>query len=202
MKQKRPFLLLSILVVVAGADISFQARDAMSQDSKQQAAYVVGVNDELEINILQPEEMMVSSVVAPDGTINFPYIGLVQVQGKTLTQIQETIQQRLSEGYMRYPGVSAALKKSNSRNFFVYGEIEKPGTYQLDEKTTVLKAITIAGGLNKFGSASRIKILREKENDAGYDAIKVNLKSMMEGSSQDDILLKPGDIVVISEGVF
>lgn len=166
------------------------------------AGYTIGADDVLDISVLQPEKMLVTVTVSPDGTITFPYIGTVQIKGMTLAQAQEDIQTRLADGYMKYPVVSIALKQSMSEKFFVYGEVMRPGTYRLEEKMTVLKAISLAGGFTKFGSSSRVKVLRSKEGEAGYSVIKVNLNAAMRGSSKDDVVLKQGDIVVVEEGIF
>jgi polysaccharide export outer membrane protein len=118
--------------------------------------------------------------VAPDGSINYPYIGTVQVKGMTLEKIQDEIQKRLADGYMKYPVVAASLKENRSKKFFVYGEVIRPGTYALDENVTILKAISMAGGFTKFGSSSRVKVLRERKGKAGFDTIKVNINATRE----------------------
>jgi len=178
---------------------SVQDRRIVSEESKE---YIVGVDDVIMISVLRPENISTIATVAPDGTISFPYIGQLQVKGLSLSEIQELIQKQLAEGYMKYPVVVVTLKESNSRKFFVYGEVAKPGGYLLDENTTVLKAISRAGGFTKYGSASNVKVLRERKEARGYDILRINIKSIMNGNSQDDILLQPGDIVVVSEGVF
>lgn len=87
--------------------------------------------------------------------------------------------------------------------FNVYGAIAKPGTYDIEENTTVLKAIAMVGGFTKFGSSSRVKILRPRLDGKGYESIKVNIKGIMNGNDPEaDVLLKAGDTVVVSEGIF
>jgi len=165
--------------------------------------YQVGPNDILDINILQPEPPLLNTVtVSPDGDITFPYIGTVSVKGKTLAQIQEDVQKRLGDGYIKYPVVSVDLKQSHSRRFFVYGEVVKPGAYDMEENMTVLGGISIAGGFSQFGSASRVKILRPKKGTTGYDVIKVNVKDVMDGVADSDPAIDQGDIIVVSEGIF
>lgn len=164
--------------------------------------YRVGIDDMLDISILQPEKITTTVTIAPDGSLNFPYIGNVQVTNLTLTQIQDEIQKRLADGYMKYPVVSVSLREKRSKKFFVYGEVVKPGTYVLDENATVLKAISVAGGFTKYGSSSRVKILRPKKDDSGYETIKININAAMSGNSKLDIPLQPEDILVVSEGVF
>jgi len=164
--------------------------------------YVVGVDDILDINILKPEILPNIVTVSPNGAINFPYIGNVTVKGMTLTQVQNEIQKRLSDGYMKFPVVSVSLRESRSKKFFVYGEVMKPGTYLLDDNTSALKAISMAGGFTKFGSSSRVKVLREKKDGSGYETHKINVGAIMGGNPKTDTKIEPGDIVVVSEGLF
>lgn len=165
------------------------------------ADYRIGNEDILDIAVLQPEQLALTVTVSPDGSITFPYIGRVDVKGKTPVEVQDEIQTRLSDGYLKFPVVSVAVKESRSKKFFVYGEVIRPGTYFLEDNTTVLKAISTAGGFTKYGSSSRVKILRPKAGAAGYDAIKVNMKMIMNGLAQD-VVLESGDIVQVEEGIF
>ena len=195
-------LLLLIMIFLMVISPLTQAEESAKTEDTVQAEYTVGIDDVLEISILQPEKLIFVVTIAPDGSITFPYIGNVQVKGMTLNQIQDEIQTRLADGYMKYPIVSVSLRESRSRKFFVYGEVVRPGTYPIKENVTVLKAISMAGGFTKFGSSSRVKVLRPKKDGAGYETIKVNIKAVMDGNSQADIILQPEDIVVVSEGVF
>lgn len=178
------------------------APQAVNSQEAQRPGYAVGVDDALEISVLQPEKFLITVTVAPDGLITFPYIGAVLAKDRTLPEIQEEIQNRLADGYMRYPVVSVSLKESRSKKFFVYGEVARPGTYLLDEYTTVFKAISMSGGFSKYGSASRVKVLRPGAENTGMEVIKVNINAVMEGSSKEDVQLRPGDTVVVSEGIF
>jgi len=164
--------------------------------------YTIGIDDILEVSVLQPDELLRVVNVAPDGTITFPYIGTIKVKDLTITQIQEKVRSALADGYMKYPVVVVTLRESRSRKFFVYGEVIKPGTYSIAENMTVLRAISMAGGFTKFGSSSRVKVLRPKKDEAGYETVKIDIKKVMNGDSQKDILLITGDMVVVSEGVF
>lgn len=190
-------LALALLLTVTMVGVTF-AQESTAGD----IPYTIGVDDILEISVLQPDELLRVVNVAPDGTITFPYIGTVKVKGLTVAQIKEEVQAALADGYMKYPVVVVSLQESRSQNFFVYGEVMKPGTYRMAENTTVLRAISMAGGFSKFGSASRVKVLRPKEAQAGYETLKIDIKKVMDGNSDDDVLLKAGDMVVVSEGAF
>lgn len=164
--------------------------------------YTIGVGDILEIDIIQPDKMTSRVTVSPGGDISIPYIGSVHVKGMTIAGTQNLIQKRLAAGYLKYPVVTISLIESRSRSFTISGEVIRPGNYSILENTTVLKAISIAGGFTKFGSSSRVKILRPRKDRPGYISIKVDLKAVLEGDASSDIVIEPGDIIVISEGVF
>jgi protein involved in polysaccharide export with SLBB domain len=164
--------------------------------------YRVGVGDILEVKILKPDLIADRSTVSPSGEISVAYLGSVQVKGKTITEVQRNIQWRLGSGYLKYPVVVVSLVESHSRSYTVSGEVIRPGAYQLQENTTILKAISIAGGFTRFGSKSRVKLLRPNPDKPGYQSIKINLQKAMDGDAKEDIVLQPGDIVVISEGFF
>jgi len=126
--------------------------------------------------------------------IAFPYVGTVKVKGLTIQEVQQRVKRALSDGYMNYPVVTVALRESRSRKFFVYGEVTKPGSYTLDDSTTVLRAVSVAGGFTKFGSSSEVKVLRARNDTVGYESIKVKIEAVMNGDSTADMLLEPGDI--------
>jgi polysaccharide export outer membrane protein len=190
-------------LAVSGAE-GEKKEDVKKENSEpaKSGEYLVGIGDVLEIDVLQPEPIKLSVAVAPDGTISYPYIGTVRVKDKGLAAIQEEVQTALANGYMKYPVVSASLLESRSRKFFVYGEVNKPGTFVMEDGTTVLKAISEAGGFTKFGSSSNVKLLRPRKGGSGYEPKQIDIKGIMNGNPSSDITLEPGDIVVVSEGMF
>ncbi|MBM2832961.1 MAG: wza [Candidatus Brocadiaceae bacterium] len=85
--------------------------------------------------------------------------------------------------------------------FYVYGEVTKPGKFTLENNMTVLKAVALAGGFTKYGSPDKVKILRVVPGKTAYESIKVDLKAAIKGKTDKDIRLEPDDIIVVSEGV-
>ena len=104
-----------------------------------ETAYLVGVDDVLDIIVLRPEELASTVTVAPDGTISFPYIGNIKVSDLSLNAIQTNIQQLLSDGFMKYPVLTVTLRESRSKKFFVYGEVMRPGSYPKEEMKKVIE---------------------------------------------------------------
>ena len=193
--MKMTYLLLLLSITIC---LTFSAESATAQTDD----YRIGIGDILEVRILRPETTTDRTTVSPGGQISVAYIGTVHVKDKTITQIQKEIQMRLASGYLKYPVVVVALIESHSLNFTVSGEVIHPGTFQLQEKTTVLKAIAMAGGFTRFGSKSRVKVLRQYPDKPGYESLKINLHKAINGDSKEDIIIKSGDIIVVSEGFF
>jgi len=199
------FILLSSRV--SGAEqfdlIRNNATDESREILAQATDYTVGPGDILSINILEPDKMITSATVSPDGVVTAPYIGQVNVLNLSIAQIQEEIAKRLTDGYMKFPSVMVSLVESNSRKFFVYGAVVRPGSYRLeDSHMTILRGISVAGGFTRFGSSSRVKLLRAKKGGAGYESIKINIAAVMAGDPKADQVLANGDIIVVSEGLF
>jgi polysaccharide biosynthesis/export protein len=166
------------------------------------ADYAVGVGDVLEISVLQPDQFITNVTVAPDGSISFPYLGNVKVKGMNLQEIHDMIEQKLSDDYIKYPLITVYLRETKSKKYLVSGEVVRPGAYLLEDNMTVMRAVSIAGGLTKYGNPGKVKVLRLKPDGAGYQPIHVNLKRAMDGDMAQDVMLEPDDMIVVSEGIF
>lgn len=185
-------MMICVLMVVSGSYAADIEHD-----------YEVGIDDMLDVNVLQPDQFSTMVSVSPDGSISFPYIGDVQVKGLTLKEIKTEIETRLADGFMKYPLVTVFLKESRSRKFFIYGDIARPGSYPLERDTAVLQAIALAGGFTRFNSSSRVIILRPQQNEqAQYQTLDIDIRAAMRGLSTENPILEAGDIVMVSQGNF
>ena len=162
--------------------------------------YILDIQDMLTIAVIQPDPFSVELTVAPDGTITFPYIGTVPVKGLTLMQAQEKIQTGLMD-YMKYPVVSVSLRASKNLTFFVFGEVQRPGSYILEKDTTVLKAITTAGGFTRVAATNNVKVVRQSA-DGTTRAITVDVGALMTGKSTKDEKVEQGDVITVSQRFF
>jgi len=87
----------------------------------------------------------------------------------------------------------------SKKYYYMYGEIAKPGSFLLEEGTTILKAITQAGGFTRFASKKSIEILRTDENNQQKKII-VNIRDIEERKSPD-IEIKPEDIIRVPKSI-
>ena len=84
--------------------------------------------------------------------------------------------------------------------FYIRGEVARPGPYFLEQGMTLLKAISLAGGLSQFANRKGIELLRS-ENDQMRTRLTVNLKAVEEGK-KPDVALKANDIVIVPRRIF
>ena len=94
------------------------------------------------------------------------------------------------------------LTVDRNKTFFVYGEVNKTGEYVLKDNLTVFNVIALAGGFTKWGSPERVEVLRLTDNGKNIIKIKVNIGDIIKGNAAEDILLKAGDTLVVSAGIF
>ncbi len=89
-----------------------------------------------------------------------------------------------------------------NKTIIVYGEVNNIGEFPYEDGMTVFKAIVTAGGFSKWGSPNRVKILRHLASSNSYVTVKVNINDVLDGKADSDIVLQPGDIIVVSSGIF
>jgi len=160
--------------------------------------YIIGPEDVLMVSIWKNKELSGQVVVRPDGKISLPLIGDAPAAGLTPTQLKAIITEDLKGFFQVTPTVSIIVGQVNSQAIFVLGEIKSTGKYPLKSRTTLLQALTIAGGFTPIAARNRIVVFRRTED--GKSQIKLK-------ASYDDIVLRqgieqnyelmPGDTVVV-----
>jgi polysaccharide biosynthesis/export protein VpsN len=167
--------------VVAGSTPS-GAGDSLS-------SYKLGVGDVINVQVVGEDDLKREKVRLSDaGTLSFPYLGEIKVRGMTVGELEEHITKGLKGRYLLNPQVTVTI--SEYRNFFVNGQVDKPGGYPYTPGLTVRKAISIAGGFKERASKERINVIHE-------DDVKGNSKRI-----SLDAPVKPGDIITVEESFF
>lgn len=159
------------------------------------AAYRVGPGDILAVSVWQEKKLKQEVLVAPDGTISFPLVGTLHVGGQTVGAIQRELTERLGQ-YIAAPTVNVSLRKVVNNTVYVVGRVNKPGEFVAPGYVDVLQALSMAGGLTPFADENDIKVLR-REN--GKDLVfRFHYSQVEDGEHlKQDIVLKPGDVVVV-----
>lgn len=160
-----------------------------------QATYLLGPEDTLEISVWKEPDLTKQLVVRPDGKITYPLIGEVQAAGRTVKQLQEEILKRL-EKYVTDAHVTVILLKAQNYKIYVTGKVSKPGDFIIGKPVNVMQAISMAGGLTPFASPGSIMVLRTMGGKE--EVFPFNYKEVAKGQFlEQNRTLLPGDVVVV-----
>jgi polysaccharide export outer membrane protein len=160
----------------------------------------LGAGDEFEVRVFGEKDLTGTHQVAPDGTIQFPFLGTVSVSGKETTEVAKTIADGLSTGgYLKDPQVSVFLTKSNSKRISVLGAVAKPGTFPIVPGLSLVNAVSEAGGFTALASKDDTVVTRRVNGK--LERYRVPVTKITRGDSSD-FPLRAGDIVFVPERVF
>ena len=150
--------------------------------------------DRFEIRVSGEDELSSDYTVPSDGVIAYPWIGDVDVVGKTCSEISDEISSRLADGFLLNPSVSCQILEINSRRIDVIGEVQKPGTYLFEDNMTILRAIARAEGFSDDAAPNGTNVLRVI--DGQETRIRIPVEDIIAGDEVNFPLL-PGDTVVV-----
>ena len=159
--------------------------------------YVIGPEDVLGIVVWGEARLTGPVLVRPDGMISMALINEVEAGGKTPTELQAEIIERLKAGdYIKLPLVTVRVDQINSKKYYLQGEVKAPNAYPLIVPTTVLEALVKAGGFQDFANKKKIRILRM--TNGKVQEFKFNYNDVIKGKHiEQNILLKPGDQIIV-----
>jgi polysaccharide export outer membrane protein len=161
----------------------------------------VGPDDIFEIRIVGEDKLPTQYTVAPDGTVDLPYVKRVKVAGLEPQQIAELVRNKLmSEQILSDPNVSVSVKEYRSKKVEVFGEVLKPSSLALEPGMTLLRAISQAGGFNTIADKNRVT-LRRRLRDGSVKVVTVSVGDITENRIPD-IVLQAGDTVFVNQRVF
>lgn len=153
--------------------------------------YKIGIEDILLVQVWREQDLTRPVVVRPDGRFSMPLIGEVEAQGLTPNQLQERLTTAL-EKFLTKPQVFVSVQQVNSKRYYITGEVNRTGPFQLVTPITVLEALSSAGGLREFANGKKIVIMR------GNERLKFNYKDVIRGKNMEqNILLQPGDHIIV-----
>ncbi len=177
----------------------------------QEEPYIIGPSDVLSVTIFAGGKTQEAQhlTVSSKGTINFPFLGRVEAEGLSVSELEENVTRPLAKDYYVNPQVLISVRDYKSKKVYLTGAVRKSGLFPLDSSTTtVLELIAKAGGVTKDRSnyayilrGSIAELSAEKgisELIQQKNSIKVNLRELLDlGVSEANVELQPGDVVYI-----
>jgi protein involved in polysaccharide export with SLBB domain len=160
----------------------------------------LGPGDVFEIRVFGEEKLSGKYQVSPEGSIRFPFLGVLVVRGKEADEVAATISRGLVDGqYLREPHVSVFVMESNSRRVSLIGAVAKPGTFPIVPGMTVVQAVSNAGGFTPLASKDDTVVTRRISGQ--LERYKIPVSDITRGNAED-FALRAGDIVFVPERVF
>ncbi|WP_224249763.1 polysaccharide biosynthesis/export family protein [Hyalangium gracile] len=199
-----PVLFLALLLAVASACRSAAPATPLPLPSAEDSspassqANTMGPGDMVEVRVFQEPDHSGIWRVSPEGTIDYPLCGKVELAGRTSSTAADSLRECLSR-YLRRPQVSVLIREYNSKKIFVFGEVQKPGTFPYDGEMSIIQAITLAGGFTRTAAQNSTNVTRLV--DGQERKIRVPVEDIGVGREKN-FQLQPGDIVFVPESFF
>jgi polysaccharide biosynthesis/export protein len=179
-----------------------QAAVPVPAESHVTADYIIGPGDTLQVFVWRNPELTSTVPVRPDGKISTPLVEDMIAVGKNPTSLARDIEKVLGE-YVKSPQVNIIVTQplSTFSQVRVIGQVAKPQSIAYREGMSVMDAVLQVGGLGQYAAGNRSKIIR-MENGKQRE-IKLKLESLVDkGDMKQNLLLKPGDVLVVPETRF
>ncbi len=157
--------------------------------------YIIGPQDVLEISVWRNPDLSRQVSVRPDGRISLPLIGDVLAVGKTTGELKKAITEKLKD-YKENPTVAIVVQQVNSYYMYVQGAVGQQGRFPLLTRTSLIQAITLAGGMAPDAVRSRIVVFRLGGEGQEPQRITVNYDDIILRGAEN-FELQPGDTVVV-----
>ena|SRR5688572_15871617 len=201
----RVFLSLVMVLATAAASpgIVF-GQDVPAVLPPSRSDYVIGPGDTLQVFVWRNPELSTSIPVRPDGKISTPLVEDMVAVGKSPAQLARDIEKVLAE-YVRSPTVNIIVANAASAlsQVKVFGEVKVPQSVPYREGLRVLDVVLVAGGVTDFAAPNRAKIVRAAVGNQKPKEEKVRLGDLMQkGDMTQNLLLKPGDVLVVPQARF
>lgn len=175
-----------------------------------QSSYQVQPGDTLMVEVLEDNTLNRSTVVLPDGTFSFPYAGTLRARGRTVSQIETTIQNAIASNFTTPPTVFVSVQPLEREpeepmdpdpiSIYVLGEVATPGLVELKPGSTMLHAIAVSGGPSRFAATKRIQLRRTDKRTGQQNVTTINYKALSKGATLSrDPVLKDGDVILVPE---
>ena len=151
------------------------------------AAHRLGAGDKVRIQVFGEDDLSVSERVSDRGTIAYPLLGELQVADLTTAELAQLIDSRLRGPYLVDPRVTVSIEEY--REFYIMGQVNRPGAYPYVPGLTIRKAISVAGGYTDRASRSKVFVVSEAEPGK-------------ERRVDPESAVSPGDSIVVKESFF
>lgn len=166
--------------------------------------YQIGPGDTLRVFVWRNPEISATVPVRPDGKISTPLVEDMVAVGKSPSRLARDIEDVLKE-YIKSPKVNIIVEQfvgTFGEQIRVVGQAAEPKSLPYRDSMTLLDVMIEVGGLTPFAAGNRARLVR-KTADGSSEEIKVRLDDLLnKGAIDQNISVKPGDVIIVPESVF
>ena len=164
--------------------------------------YVLSPNDLIHLKVYQEDDLESKVRLTPEGVANLPLLGGVKLGGKTVEEARIYIHNELAKDYLVSPHVELTVVEYAKRKFILFGEIQKPGAYEMpgEESINLLDAIAMAGGGTPKANLSKVTVVRKMGEEKKQFVL--DAKAMAQDTKTKLFVILPGDTISVPESVF
>ena len=182
--------------------MSFSSYAGSKEYDSSQKGYTIGPENVLVIDVYYGRDKNLSrkAKVSSRGYITFPLLGEVEVKGLTIAELENKLTELLEKDYLVNPQVSVFIEEYSTVS--ILGQVNEPGSFEIKGRLSVIELISLAGGFTKIAATNDVRIMRVTPNGS-RTTIKVKANDIInKGKEDEDVQLKPGDIVMVPESFF
>jgi polysaccharide export outer membrane protein len=169
----------------------------------ENSEYKLHSTDVVIITVYGQPDLATKTRISTDGYITFPLLGKVLAEGLTVQEFEQKIKTLLEKDYLVSAQVVVFIDAYHTRQVSVIGEVNNPGKYDMrgEKEMMLMQAIAMAGGFTKHADITKVRVMRFEKGEK--KTILINAKDITEKGNKDkDIMLKPDDVIYVSESFF
>ncbi len=193
--MNRKFLLLLALTSLC---YSAHAQDALEISNPN---YVIQPSDVLRMQVFQEPDLTQEIRVPQNGKFQFPLIGVVDLKGKTVAEVEAHLRELYNRDYLVNPQINLLILEFSQRRVNVLGAVNSPGTviFPPEEEMNLLDAISRAGGFNRLARRSAVTLTRTGP-DGQVVRYRVNVDELISGGADSSVWkLEKDDVIYVPE---
>jgi polysaccharide export outer membrane protein len=171
----------------------------------QAAGYRIQPGDTLAVTVLEDDTLNRQVLVLPDGRVSVPLAGSVQAANQTVESVERAIADRLASNFAVRPNVfvsvvNVAEEIPDTFPIFVLGRVGQPGVREVEVGTTMLQAVALAGGFDRFAATKRIQLRRRDAATGAEQLFVFDYNAVERGAAIEAMItLREGDVILVPE---
>jgi polysaccharide export outer membrane protein len=170
---------------------------AVSDKALAQSRAILGPGDSIRVTVFQSPDLTTEARISERGTLAFPLIGEVPLEGLTASDAAARIAEHLARGkFVVNPQVSVNVVEVRSRQVSILGQVARPGRYALDGvRTSLTDMLALAGGISATGD-DNVTLMVHRGGNAR--TVEINVPGIFRsGDLSKDVELEAGDTIFV-----